>query len=67
MRSSNETYVKVAEACSAYEPDSTANKTTNSASAHARSCTTCRHFNHNGEYCTIDLYDKIVKDHGFTR
>ena len=67
MRSSNETYVKVAENCSAYAPSSYANKTTNSASANGRSCTTCRHFNHNGAYCEIDLYDKIVKDHGLDR
>lgn len=71
MRSSNETYVKVAENCSAYKPNNysnkTSNKATNNAASAGRSCTTCSHFNHNGAYCEIDLYDKIVKEHGFTR
>lgn len=75
MRSSNETYIKVAEACSAYKPDNASKATNSAASAKAtnnaasgtRSCTNCSHFEHNGAYCNIDLYDKIVKEHGFTR
>ncbi len=68
MRSSETTYEKVAEHCSEYKPTGRCgNKTCNSASDYERSCTTCRHFNMTGEYCELDLYDQIVKDHGFTR
>lgn len=67
MRSSEKTYEKVAENCSSYAPTKGGkNKTTNSASNHERSCTNCRHFNMTGEYCELDLYDQIVKEHDFT-
>ncbi len=68
MRSSNETYETVAKNCSAYAPNSSCkNKASNSASEHGRSCTNCRHFNKTGAYCELDLYDKIVEDHGLTK
>lgn len=68
MRSSNETYEKVAEYCSSYAPNGKCkNRTSNNASEHGRSCTNCRHFNKTGEYCELDLYDQIVKDHGIAR
>ncbi len=68
MKSSKKTYEEVAEYCSSYSPDSNCKcKTTNSADDHCRSCTNCRHFDKAGEYCKLDLYDKIVKDHGIAK
>lgn len=67
MRASENTYEKVAENCSAFEPKKDAERTTNSAcescGCHV-SCTTCKHFDQD-EHCVLDLYDKIVKDHQF--
>lgn len=67
MRASEATYAKVAENCSAYEPKSKYETASNSTCEHCGcqiSCTTCKHFV-TGEYCDLDLYDKIVKDHQF--
>lgn len=60
MRSSEETYCKVADRCSEYESiskDSSSNSTGRSCE---RSCQTCTHFAAD-EHCRLDLYDKIVK------
>ena len=61
MRSSEETYCKVADRCSEYTPV-TKDSASNSASCHCeRSCQTCKHFA-SDEHCRLDLYDKIVKN-----
>lgn len=60
MRSSEETYCKVAERCQEYNA---VNKSgaSNSTSCHCeRSCQTCSHFAAD-EHCRLDLYDQIVK------
>ncbi len=62
MRASYDTYQKVAEHCSAYEPAQRTGTATNSYSEPAVSCTTCKHFD-SQKYCRLDLYDKIVKNH----
>lgn len=63
MRASSETYRKVAKACSAYEPMSD-NKISNSCCDKDEiSCTNCKHFDE-AKYCVLDLYDKIVENHG---
>ncbi len=62
MRASYDTYQKVAEHCSAYEPTTGRSSVSNSYSEPAVSCTTCRHFDPE-KYCRLDLYDKIVKNH----
>ncbi len=58
MRSSQETYMDVAERCSAYEhvdkPNCFCNEAPNSPS-----CLNCKHFAKD-EHCTLDLYDAIV-------
>jgi hypothetical protein len=65
MRSSNETYKKVAQYCSSYSTDcGCKQKTSNSAGSQTRTCTNCCHFDRTGAFCDLDLYDKIVKDHG---
>ncbi len=67
MRASEKTYEKVAENCSSFTPKKSAETTTNSTCENCGckvSCTTCKHFA-DGEYCVLDLYDKIVKDHHF--
>lgn len=59
MRSSEETYCKVADRCSEYNPISK-ESASNSTGYHCeRSCQTCTHFAAD-EHCRLDLYDKIV-------
>ncbi len=62
MRASFETYRKVAEACSAYEPMSEGRMTNSCCDTDNISCTNCKHFDEN-KYCVLDLYDEIVKNH----
>lgn len=62
MRASFETYRKVAEACSAYEPMSEGRMTNSCCDTENISCTNCKHFDEN-KYCVLDLYDKIVQNH----
>jgi len=67
MNTSAETYRKVANNCSSYEPftsDRTTNSSCNSCQCEV-SCTTCKHFNSN-QYCELNLYDKIVSAHHMT-
>lgn len=59
MRSSQETYMNVAERCSAYNHISHENAFTN-VSPSTPSCLNCKHFA-DDEHCRLDLYDKIVK------
>lgn len=59
MRSSQETYMDVAERCSAYEHTTTPNCFCNEAPS-SPSCLNCKHFAAD-EHCTLDLYDTIVK------
>lgn len=59
MRSSQETYMNVAERCSAYEHIRHQNCFTNEAPS-SPSCLNCKHFA-SDEHCTLDLYDSIVK------
>lgn len=61
MRSSEETYCKVADRCSEYDPI-TKDSVRNSAGCCGctRSCQTCGHFAAD-EHCRLDLYDKIVE------
>lgn len=61
MRSSEETYCKVADRCSEYTPVSESSAS-NSTNCHCvRSCQTCKHFA-SDEHCRLDLYDDIVKN-----
>ncbi len=62
MRASFETYRKVAEACSAYEPMSEGKMTNSCCDTENISCTNCKHFDEN-KYCVLDLYDEIVQNH----
>jgi hypothetical protein len=62
MRANFETYRKVAEACSAYEPMSEGRMTNSCYDTDNISCTNCKHFDEN-KYCVLDLYDEIVKNH----
>lgn len=62
MRASFETYRKVAEACSAYEPMSEGRMTNSCCDTENVSCTNCKHFDEN-KYCVLDLYDEIVQNH----
>jgi hypothetical protein len=62
MRANFETYRKVAEACSAYEPMSEGRMTNSCCDTDNISCTNCKHFDEN-KYCVLDLYDEIVKNH----
>ena len=62
MRASFETYRKVAEACSAYEPMSEGKMTNSCCDTENVSCTNCKHFDEN-KYCVLDLYDEIVQNH----
>lgn len=62
MRASFETYRKVAEACSAYEPMSEGRMTNSCCDTENISCTNCKHFDEN-KYCVLDLYDEIVQNH----
>lgn len=67
MRASESTYAKVAEHCSAYEPTFQEGSATNHVceSCHCDvSCKCCRHFDKE-EYCVLNLYDQIVKEHHF--
>ena len=63
MRASFETYRKVAKACSAYEPMSDAKISNSCCDTNDISCTNCKHFDEE-KYCVLDLYDKIVENHG---
>jgi hypothetical protein len=60
MRSSQETYMDVAERCSAYEHTAQKNCFCNEAPS-SPSCLNCTHFAAD-EHCTLDLYDSIVKN-----
>lgn len=63
MRSSEETYCKVADRCSEYKAvnkDTVTNSASNKATGCDRSCQTCTHFA-SDEHCRLDLYDQIVK------
>ena len=62
MRSSYETYSNVAEECSHYSPvdQEYAFKASMVDASSNPSCCYCAHFAP-GEYCRLDLYDKIVK------
>ena len=62
MRANFETYRKVAEACSAYEPMSEGRMTNSCCDTDNISCTNCKHFDES-KYCVLDLYDEIVKNH----
>lgn len=59
MRSSQETYMDVAERCSAYELAENSNCFCNAA-PDSPSCLNCKHFAKD-EHCTLDLYDAIAK------
>lgn len=61
MRASEETYEKVAQNCSEFEPEKTKPAFTkgNNCQDCETSCCTCTHFT-NDEHCKLDLYDKIV-------
>ncbi len=59
MRSSQETYMNVAERCSAYEHTNKSDSFRNQAPS-SPSCLNCKHFAED-EHCTLDLYDAIVK------
>ena len=63
MRASFETYRKVAKACSAYEPMSETKISNSCCDTNDISCTNCKHFDED-KYCVLDLYDKIVENHG---
>ena len=60
MRSSEETYRKVANRCSSYDKKDCNCKATNSEKSEDKSCLSCKHFSKD-EYCKLDLYDPIVK------
>ena len=65
MRSSQETYCKVADRCSEYKAvnkDTVTNSASNKSNTDGcdRSCQTCTHFA-SDEHCRLDLYDQIVK------
>lgn len=56
----NEVYQKVAERCSSFSPSRDTIR--NSSNNEEISCKACRHFDSN-EYCSLDLYDKIVDEY----
>lgn len=60
MRSSQKTYMDVAERCSAYEQVTKKNCFCNEA-PNSPSCLNCKHFAED-EHCTLDLYDAIAKN-----
>ncbi len=60
MRSSQETYMNVAERCSAYEHINQPNCFCNEA-PNSPSCLNCKYFAED-EHCALDLYDAIVKN-----
>jgi hypothetical protein len=61
MRSSEETYCKVADRCDEYKAVNRSCACNSTASHCDRSCQTCTHFAAD-EHCRLDLYDKIVKN-----
>ncbi|MDD6102660.1 MAG: hypothetical protein PUB67_06110 [Clostridiales bacterium] len=64
MRASAKNYETVAKYCGSYAPNSSCGlKNSSTGCETEKSCTNCRHFSSNGEYCVLDLYDKIAKDH----
>lgn len=67
MRSDSNTYQKVAEHCSSFDPkkDSDTFKSLYSDSENSEiSCTNCKHFDKDA-FCKLDLYDQIVVNHKF--
>lgn len=64
MRASKKEYETVAKYCGSYAPNSSCGlKNSSCGDDTSKSCTNCRHFSSNGEYCVLDLYDKIARDH----
>lgn len=61
MRTNKETYQNVADKCSAYSKCDCENRFTNKCGDEEVSCLNCTHFS-DGEYCRLDLYDKIVRE-----
>ncbi len=61
MRASEETYEKVARACSEFDPEDTTFSFKKGCECQdcETSCCTCTHFSED-EYCKLDLFDKIV-------
>ncbi|WP_167957371.1 hypothetical protein [Anaerosporobacter faecicola] len=62
MRASIKTYQDVAARCSEYLPirkDSMMNRS----GEETISCMTCRHFEQEKNFCKIDRYDRIVRNH----
>lgn len=64
MRASSETYQKVANRCSEFEPVHSSDSTSNSSGEHDRvSCQRCTHFNDKDEFCKLNIYDHVVQNH----
>lgn len=61
MRSSKGTYEDVARNCKEYKPTRSMEGTLNSNCECSISCTNCSHFSHDGAYCEIDMYDKVLE------
>lgn len=64
MRASENTYVKVAENCSAFAPKENSGAMNSVSENTEVSCRTCKHFAKD-EHCVLDLYDQIVMNHNF--
>ena len=60
MRASKEVYENVAKNCSEYELKHVG-ATNCACDPSCKSCLNCSHFTQS-EHCTLDLYDKIVKN-----
>lgn len=65
MKATSETYEKVAENCSSFEPIAKNDSYSNKAGEDCHiSCKTCTHFD-TQNHCDLDLYDEIVNQHKF--
>ena len=63
MRANKEKYKQVAERCSRFNSKESKDAFTNSTANHDNiSCKNCVHFD-DAEYCKLDLYDSIVRNH----